>query len=129
MPAPQYMGQQPFFPHPHQGGHRGGRGGRRGSGRGVTLAVASSNNFLNDTYQTLLPSRNPGQRPITFRQSLKLSSQCAPPEGVKTLSVTTLQEREGTPCSQRVRTLCIQTPQEGVKTPCFHTPPEGKKTP
>ena len=26
MPAPQYMVQQPFFPHP-QGGHRGGRGG------------------------------------------------------------------------------------------------------
>ena len=33
MPAPQYMVQQPFFPHP-QGGHRGGRGGRRGRGRG-----------------------------------------------------------------------------------------------
>ena len=34
MPAPQYMVQQPFFPHPHQGGRRGGRGGRRGRGRG-----------------------------------------------------------------------------------------------
>ena len=34
MPAPQYMVQQPFFSHPHQGGRRGGRGGRRGRGRG-----------------------------------------------------------------------------------------------
>ena len=33
MPAPQYMVQQPFYPHP-QGGRRGGRGGRRGRGRG-----------------------------------------------------------------------------------------------
>ena len=33
MPAPQYMVQQPFFPHP-QGGRRGGRGGRRGRGHG-----------------------------------------------------------------------------------------------
>ena len=34
MPAPQYMVQQPFFSHLHQGGRRGGRGGRRGRGRG-----------------------------------------------------------------------------------------------
>ena len=33
MPAPQYMVQQPFFPHP-QGGRRGGCGGRRGRSRG-----------------------------------------------------------------------------------------------
>ena len=34
MPAPQYMVQQPFFSHPHQGGQRGGQGGCRGRGRG-----------------------------------------------------------------------------------------------
>ena len=33
MPAPQYMVQQPFSPHP-QGGRRGGRGGQRGRGHG-----------------------------------------------------------------------------------------------
>ena len=31
--APQYMVQQPFYPHP-QGGRRGGQGGRRGRGHG-----------------------------------------------------------------------------------------------
>ena len=34
MPAPQYMVQQPFLPHPHQGGRRGGRGSHRGRGSG-----------------------------------------------------------------------------------------------
>ena len=37
---------------------------------GVTLAVASSNNLLNDTYQTVLPSRKPGQRPTTVSDNL-----------------------------------------------------------
>ena len=37
MPAPQYMVQQPFYPHP-QGGRRGGRGGRRGRGRGCNTS-------------------------------------------------------------------------------------------
>ena len=32
---------------------------------GVTLAVASSNSLLNDTYQMVLPLRNPGQRPTS----------------------------------------------------------------
>ena len=32
MPAPQYMVQQPFYPHP-QGGCREGRSGHRGRGR------------------------------------------------------------------------------------------------
>ena len=33
MPAPQYMMQHPFYPHP-QGGRRGGHGGHRGHSRG-----------------------------------------------------------------------------------------------
>ena len=37
IPAAQYMVQQPFFPHPHQGGQRGGRGGHRGRGCGGNM--------------------------------------------------------------------------------------------
>ena len=37
MPAPQYMVQQPFYPHP-QGGRRGGHGGHRGRGRGGNMS-------------------------------------------------------------------------------------------
>ena len=74
----------------------------------------------------------PGQRPTTTSDNLSdYPLQCVRPEGTK--SVTTLQEREKTPCfhtpPEWVSTLCIQTPREGENTPCFHTPQEGVKTP
>ena len=121
---------------------------------GVTFTLASNNNsLLNDTSQTPLPPKTPGLKPalITSDVLSDYPPQYVPPEGIKTLSVTTLQERkmtqegEKTPCShtpqegvktpcfhtppEGVRTLCIQTPQEGEKTPCSHTPQEGVKTP
>ena len=101
----------------------------------VTLTLASNNNsLLNDIFQTTLPPQAPGQRPtITSDVLLDYPPQYVPPEGIKSLSATTLQERERTPCfhtpPEGVRTPCIQTPQEGEKTPCFHTPQEGEKTP
>ena len=77
---------------------------------GLTFTLASnSNSLLNDTSQT--PSDVLSDYP----------PQYIPPEGIKTLSATTLWERKRTPC--------IQTPQEGEKTPCSHTPQEGVKTP
>ena len=102
---------------------------------GVTLTLASNNNsLLNDTSQTMLPSQAPAQKPtVTSDVLLDYPPQCVPPEGIKTLSATTLRERKRTPCfhtpPEGVRTSCIQTAQEGEKTPCFHTPQEGVKTP
>ena len=102
---------------------------------GVTFTLASNNNSLfNDTSQTPLPPKTPGLKPtITSDVLSDYPPQYVPPEGIKTLSATTLPERKRTPCfhtpPEGVRTPCIQTPQEGEKTPCSHTPQEGVKTP
>ena len=75
---------------------------------GVTQTLGSINSLLNDISQTLLPSKNPGQRPTKVSDSLlDYLPQCVPPEGEKTLSVITLLQRE--------------------MTPSFHTPLEGGK--
>ena len=102
---------------------------------GVTFTLANNNNsLLNDTSQTPLPPKTPGLKPtITSDVLSDYPPQYVPPEGIKTLSATTLRERKRTPCfhtpPEGVRTPCIQTPQEGEKTPCSHTPQEGVKTP
>ena len=102
---------------------------------GVTFTLANNNNsLLNDTSQTPLTPKTPGLKPtITSDVLSDYPPQYVPPEGIKTLSATTLRERKRTPCfhtpPEGVRTPCIQTPQEGEKTPCSHTPQEGVKTP
>ena len=102
---------------------------------GVTFTLANnSNSLLNNISQTPLPPKAPGQKPtITSDVLSDYPPQYVPPEGIKTLSATTLRERKSTPCfhtpPEGVRTPCIQTPQEGEKTPCSHTPQEGVNTP
>ena len=102
---------------------------------GVTFTLANnSNSLLNNISQTPLPRKAPGQKPtITSDVLSDYPPQYVPPEGIKTLSATTLRERKRTPCfhtpPEGVRTPCIQTPQQGEKTPCSHTPQEGVKTP
>ena len=101
----------------------------------VTLTLASNNsNLLNNISQIPLPPQVPGQRPTMISDVLlDYPPQYVPQEGKKSLSATTLQERERTPCPhtlpERVRTPCFLSPQEGERTPCFHTPQEGVKTP
>ena len=101
----------------------------------VTLTLANSNsNLLNNISQIPLPPQVPGQRPAMFSGvHLDYPPQYVPQEGKKSLSATTLQEREKTPCPhtllERVRTPCFLSPQEGERTPHFHTPQEGVKTP
>ena len=100
----------------------------------VTLTLANNNKLLNNISQIALPPQTPGQRPTIISDVLlDYPPQYVPPEGKKSLSATTLQERERTPCphtlSERVRTPCFLSPQEGERTPCFHTQEEGVKTP
>ena len=100
----------------------------------VTLTLSNNNNLLNNISQIPLPPQVPGQRPTIISDVLlDYPPQYVPQEGKKSLSATTLQERERTPCPhtlpERVRTLCFLSPQEGERTPCFHTPQEGVKTP
>ena len=101
----------------------------------VTLTLANNNNnLLNNISQIPLPPQVPGQRPAMFSDvHLDYPPQYVPQEGKKSLSATTLQERERTPCPhtlpERVRTPCFLSPQEGERTPHFHTPQEGVKTP
>ena len=101
----------------------------------VTLTLANNNsNFLNNISQIPLPPQVPGQRPAMFSDvHLDYPPQYVPQEGKKSLSATTLQERERTPCPhtlpERVRTPCFLSPQEGERTPHFLTPQEGVKTP
>ena len=100
----------------------------------ATLLIPSHNHPLNDTqYPWIQNSLRPGQSPIvpfaTLSNSQKLHT---PPEGVKTLSVTTLPERAETPCShslpERLETPCLNLPLELQKKPWISSPPEGDKT-
>ena len=88
MPAPQYMVQQPFFPTLTRGVTEEAEAVLGDPAVGVTKKVASNNSLLNDISQTVLPSKNPGQRPKTpLDILLDYLPQCASPEGEKTPSV------------------------------------------
>ena len=116
MPAAQYMVQQPFFPTPTRVVAEVVAGD---AAVGVTLTVASSNSLLNDTYQTVLPSRNPAQRPMTLSDNI--SPQGAPPEGEKTECYNPTGEGRDSLFSYLTgggKDSLFSNPQEGVKTPC-----------
>ena len=60
----------PFFPTPTRVAAEEVEAFAWNTAVGVTLAVVSSNSLLYDTYQTVLPSRNLGQRPTTVLDNL-----------------------------------------------------------
>ena len=89
----------------------------------ATRPTLSSSNLLNDTQTNVLASSHPGQKGIIFSETLLDNFHPhTPPEGEKTLSVQSLQERAKTPCVQslqeRAKTPCVQSLQEREKTPC-----------
>ena len=90
MPAPQYIVQQPFYPHP-QGGYRVGRG----SCSEATHPTLSSKSLLNHTQTYVLASFHPGQKQkIVSETPLDYFYPHAPPWGEKTLSALSLPEKE-----------------------------------
>ena len=100
----------------------------------ATRLTLSSSNLLNDTQTNVLASSHPGQKGIIFSETLlDYFHPHTPPEGEKTLSVQSLQERAKTPCVQslqeRAKTPCVQSLQERAKTPCVQSLQERAKTP
>ena len=100
----------------------------------ATRLTLSSSNLLNDTQTNVLASSHPGQKGIIFSETLlDYFYPHTPPEGEKTLSVQSLQERAKTPCVQslqeRANTPCVQSLQERAKTPCVQSLQEREKTP
>ena len=92
---------------------------------GVTTPTPSSNH-LNDTQYLDINPLGPGTEKIR-----PLEGHLISPLTKKSLSVTTLPEREETPCylslPERQKTPCLSLP-EREKTLRVQTPPEGEKT-
>ena len=100
----------------------------------ATRPTLSSSNLLNDTQTNVLASSYHGWKEIIVSETLlDYFYPHAPPEGEKTLSVQSLQERAKTPCVQslqeRAKTPCVQSLQEREKTPCVQSLQERKRTP
>ena len=121
MLAPQYMVQQSFYPHP-QGATENVLVAAEVTAVEVTCPTLSSSNLLNDTQTNVLASSHPGQKGIIVSETLlDYFYPHTPPEGEKTLSVQSLQEKAKTPC--------VQSLQEREKTPCVQSLHEREKTP
>ena len=99
----------------------------------VTLTLANNNsNLLNNISQIPLPPQVPGQRPAMFSDvHLDYPPQYVPQEGKKSLSATTLQERERTPCPQNPtgegKDSVFSIPTGGGKDSLFPHPTGGGK--
>ena len=131
MPAPQYMLQQPFYPHP-QGGCRGGRGGCRGRGHGGNTSKTKQQQPPQWHSIKCVSLISPwSERNNSFRNSLGLflpphpsrggkDSECPIPSGQGKDSLCTVPSGEGKD------SLCTVPSGEGKDSLCTVPPGKGK---